>query len=211
MEADAVDLDKVELKDIKQALPTTTKAAQKQLPPEARDRQVFSERRVAQYVKGVSEKVRNDILHVINDGVANRTPRGKMVQQLLELDGHWNRDWRRIVETESQDLWQDGALIEELTQATPGEPIYMVGYGSPGACPVCKQQIINKVVRLFPVPPPDGGERIRDTYTDTAIWPGKSSVGHGREVWAAISRHPHCRCRWVRISMSEAHKRIQPA
>ena len=61
------------------------------------------------------------------------------------------------------------------------------------------RDIVGKVVRLLRKPPAGGNEKIDDPFTNIAIWPGKRSVGHSaKENWTAITRHPHCACRWTR-------------
>jgi len=213
LEARGQDPEALKLADIRQPLPASAKAASAIFKEAAlAARPAFNTERTAQYVTSASEKMRNDIKRVINDGLSQRKGRGQMAQELLELRGKWNRDWDRIVETESQDAFNDGYLASELDQADPGEPVYMVGKGAANACPVCRRDVVGRVVRLLPGPPEGGGEKIRDPHTDTAIWPGKSSVGHGaKESYAVITRHPWCCCRWARTYPEDIEFENTPA
>ena len=69
--------------------------------------------------------------------------------------------------------------------------------GAVGACKHCEKLIIGKQVTFTKKPPKT------DTYTGDVktVWMGTTNYGRRvSEYVAAIPLHPHCRCRWHRIS-----------
>lgn len=154
---------------------------------------------IGNYITGLNDDVRNDVRRILTDGLSQQKSVVDIERDLFDAHSNWNRDWRRIASTEAQNSYAEGHLVTEISMSEKDEPIYMIGASAVNACPTCQRDINGKVVRLLPEPPKSGEEYIDDPYTNTAIWLGKNSLGHGnKERWTAVTRHPHCACRWVR-------------
>jgi hypothetical protein len=115
----------------------------------------------------------------------------KLAQELFDLYGEQNRDWRRVAITELSMATNDAYLsgLEE------GEQV--VGMGAEGACKHCKQYVIGKQFTVLRKPPD------KETHaTDMKhVWAGKSNFGRRvAEFVPCVPMHPNCRCRWHRIS-----------
>jgi hypothetical protein len=200
MEARGVDPETVRPEDIKFVIPETLKATQELIATQAlKNVPAFNTAETGLYVTDINNRVQRDIMRIVNQGLREQITNKELATRLFLKRGDWNKDWDRIATTESQNAFNDGYLISQMDQAEEDEDTYMIGVGAAGACPICVRDIIGKVVKLTDGPPQeDGGDRIKDPYTDTAIWPGKTSVGvSAREEVAVITRHPWCRCRWT--------------
>jgi hypothetical protein len=115
----------------------------------------------------------------------------KLAQALFDKFGDHNRDWRRVAITELAFAANDAYL----SGCSEGDQL--IGMGAVGACKHCEKNIIGKVVTVRRKPPE------KPTYkTDMEeVWVGKTNYGNRvAEYVAAIPLHPHCRCRWHRIS-----------
>ena len=168
--------------------------------PEAEIALRFRVDNIANYITDINNNAKTSIKRILIDGLQQQKTSAEVARGLFEEHAALNRDWVRIAQTEMQNSFADGQLATELSDTEPGIKIYMIGVGSAGACKICFRDIIGKVVRLLPRAPGGGVDMIDDPYTNTVIWPGKSSIGHGaKEQWAAIVRHPHCACRWLRF------------
>lgn len=151
------------------------------------------------HVVDMNSRVKASVNNILIDGLQNQKTISEIERDLFDAHHKWNRDWSRIAHTEVQDSYSDGHMTTEVAMTPEDEPIYMIGMSAANACNICKRDIEGQVVRLLRKPPAGGNDKIDDPYTDTAIWIGKRSVGHSsKESWTAITRHPHCACRFVR-------------
>ncbi|MCK5642021.1 MAG: hypothetical protein KAJ19_14550, partial [Gammaproteobacteria bacterium] len=152
---------------------------------------------VAQKAVNMSDRVKNDIVDVLQQGLREGKSDWEIEQALREMnkdDGKWSKDWARISKTEIVDVRANMDMTESLDLAD-GSPVYKKGVGHPNACKLCKRDVINKIVRVLPKAP---DEDYKDPNADDFIWPGKSSIGYGaNDPVAVITRHPHCACRWA--------------
>lgn len=186
-------------KQLPKKFKVTTVAKKFSWNPDATVNLHFRVDNIADHVTDTNNKVKAGIKRVLSDGLQQQSSPKEIAGNLFGEFGKWNKDWERIANTEVQNSTVDGEMITELSDAKPGEDIYMIGAGSASACNICHRDVIGKVVKLLSAPPSGGDEGIDDSYTDTAIWPGKNSIGHGaKEKWTAIVRHPFCGCRLVR-------------
>lgn len=115
----------------------------------------------------------------------------KLAQELFDKFGDHNRDWRRVAITELAFAANDGYL----SGCEEGDTL--IGMGAVGACKHCENLIIGKQVTFTKNPP------MNDTFEGDikTVWVGKTNYGRRvAEYVAAIPLHPHCRCRWHRIS-----------
>jgi len=150
------------------------------------------------YLQNVSDNARSQIQKVLTQGVRDHTPKHKLYQNLWDLEEDINRDWDRVVRTETSYATSNGNLISQLRQEPDEEHIFMIGLSAPGACDSCDGLIHDRVVVLVEKPSDSDSIDI-DGKTYTAIWPGKTNFGRTvRNYWTTVPMHPYCRCLWTR-------------
>ena len=142
----------------------------------------------------INEDVRLDIKNTFLDGIKNQKSKTQISQELFDKLGHHNRDWRRIVETETVNISNLANILEDVQHAEEGEKVYFKRYEAGDACPIC--QSIDGIIALWVnTPLPD--DKIDDEYASIALWEGKESnsklgiIGTG-------TMHPHCRGAWIK-------------
>ena len=142
----------------------------------------------------VNEDIRIDIKNIFLDGTKNQKSKTQISQELFDKLGHHNRDWKRIVETETVNISNLASILEDVQNAEEGEKVYFRRYEAGDACPIC--QSIDGIIALWVnTPLPD--DKIDDEYASIALWEGKESnsklgiVGTG-------TMHPHCRGAWIK-------------
>jgi hypothetical protein len=121
---------------------------------------------------------------------------GTLERRLLERFGQLNRDWRRIVLTESAFAVQNGALAS----VDPADGWIATWIAAPNACPYCLAQS----KRRFKVVAADAPRK----NGDTEVWVGKSNWGRSAHLhtkdgdtrtkaelyWPCCPAHPNCAC-----------------
>lgn len=142
----------------------------------------------------VNEDIRIDIKNIFLDGIKNKKSKTQISQELFDKFGHHNRDWKRIVETETVNISNLASILEDVQNAEEGEKVYFKRYEAGDACPIC--QSIDGIIALWVnTPLPD--DKIDDEYASIALWEGKESnsklgiIGTG-------TMHPHCRGSWIK-------------
>ena len=151
------------------------------------------------YIQNVSDRARGKIQSIIVEGAKAHRSKGEIYQDLWDSEVDLNRDWDRVVVTETAMAANNGLLISELRSTPEEEDIFMKGISAPDRCPACGRLVDGKVVVLVSEPPDEGDKATVDGKTYTAIWPGKSNVGRSaKNYWAGITIHPYCRCSWSR-------------
>lgn len=203
LEKEGTDVEKLTLKDVRRYLPKKAKFldVQKQMKwrPEAAANLKYRIDNLGNYITSLNDDMRADIKGILIEGLAQQKDVGEIERDLFDAHSEWNRDWKRIAMTETQNSVTDGHMVHEISMSEKGELMYMIGVSGGKACKICLRDINNKVVRLLPKPPAGGNEYIDDPYTNAAIWVGKNSIGHtAKETWTCVTRHPHCGCRFVR-------------
>lgn len=150
------------------------------------------------FVTDASERLKSNISKKVLEGIRDGKSAGEVEKELRPMDkagAEWNKDWRRIAQTEMATVRSDMHLAEVI--AIGKGSAYMIGVGGDDACETCKRDVIGKVVKLLAERPSTDDEIIEDDHTDTAIWVGKRSIGFGpQDARSAVPRHPHCACRW---------------
>lgn len=139
----------------------------------------------------ISAKHMAGVRQLVMQAKKERWSAAKLAQALFDRFGDHNRDWRRVAITELAFVANDAYL----SGCTEGDDL--IGMGSVGACKHCANIIIGHQVTFRSAPP------VKDTFdTDmNQVWVGKTNYGRRvAEYTAAIPMHPHCRCRWHRIS-----------
>jgi hypothetical protein len=154
----------------------------------------FATQNAGAMIVDLSQRQYKKIHDVIQNSIVLRKTPEELSMVLFDEFGDWNRDWRRIAETEIGNSQNNGQLLTELERREPDEVIFMQGVSSAEACPWCLNKVDGQVVVLLDMPPDGGGDTLKikgETYT--AIWPGKSNYGRSRQNWwvAAGTQHPH--------------------
>jgi len=158
----------------------------------------IAERLTGQYITDINERTRSKINQIITNGIRQKKYKYEIFQDLWEQSGVINRDWERIIQTETAMNANNGIWMTTL-RASEDEHVFMRGISSPDACPYCKKLIDNKMVVLKESAPSGGSDKIKiEGKTYPIIWPGKSNYGRKpANYWTAVILHPHCRCSWA--------------
>jgi hypothetical protein len=139
----------------------------------------------------ISAKHMAGVRQLVMQAKKERWSAAKLAQALFDKFGDHNRDWRRVAITElafaANDAYLSGCSEEDT----------LIGMGAVGACKHCSNIIIGKKFTFRSEPP----ERNSYTTDMKEVWVGKTNYGNRvAEYVAAIPLHPHCRCRYHRIS-----------
>jgi len=179
--------------------------------------QVSAGRLVADLTHGTRSKLQKILIDAERARIATghiRYQGAPLQQALSDAFGDLNRDWRRVVVTETAINGSDGFLLA----TTPGESVRWLAH--PGCCDYCKSQD-GKTFLVVPA---------HQTHKDpdTMVWAGKHLMNVGRAiakkkrvdgiglidrdpdelVVPAIPAHPICRCNWVKqIELTDAQKK----
>lgn len=152
------------------------------------------------YVQGFADHMRGVLTQQIVNATRARMDQGELARRLFDTFAGFNRDWRLIAVTETNQNHNNGVLAG----VADGE--YVVGQSYPDACRWCKENIHGRVMRKVAAP---AGPRDRRDW-DKEIWVGKSNFGRSQhpldrtgrvrkdhELWKpAPIGHPGCRCYW---------------
>ena len=68
----------------------------------------------------VNEDIRIDIKNIFLDGIKNQKSKTQISQELFDKFGHHNRDWKRIVETETINISNLASILEDVQNAEEG-------------------------------------------------------------------------------------------
>lgn len=145
----------------------------------------------ADKVQEVDDRHRAGIKQMVIRAKKERWHPTRLAQELFDLYGEQNRDWRRVAITELAMAASD-AYLSELDE---GEQV--IGMGNADACKHCKTLVIGQQFTVLRNPPSE------ETYdTDMKqVWAGKTNYGRRVATYRpCIPMHPLCRCRWHRIS-----------
>ncbi len=161
------------------------------------DRIAVEEQLSGIYLQNITDRARSKVQEIIVNGTREGKPKYRIWQDLWDQEEDINRDWDRVIRTETSYGETNGLLISQLRMEPEEEYIYMKGISAPGACPSCIRLIHDKVVVLR-----DSDEKDKITIDGKeyqVIWPGKSNYGRSvRNYWSCIPLHPYCRCVWSR-------------
>ena len=166
------------------------------------DMRAVSEQGAGIYLQNVTEGMRGKIQTILVEGVKAKKPNYKVFQDLWDSEVDLNRDWDRVIRTETAYASNNGLLISQLRMEPEEEYIFMKGITAPDACNYCQRFISDKVVVLLQEAPASGDIIKVEGVGYPAIWPGKSNYGRKAiNYWVATVMHPYCRCSWTRWYM----------
>ena len=162
------------------------------------DRIEIEQRATGIYLQNITDRARSKIQTIIIEGTKQRKRPSKVFQDLWDQEEDINRDWDRVVKTETSYGTTNGLLISQLRQEPEEEHIFMKGISSPNACRHCLRLINEQVVVLKDTPTETGRITIEGVEYEV-IWPEKSNYGRkSANYWPCIPLHPYCRCAWTR-------------
>ena len=163
------------------------------------DRLEFARDNVGNYISSVGADVVKKIKEVYYQAVTGKKDKGAISQELFDWFGDLNRNYERIVKTESNNITNRELIREGLRGAADGEPVYFKRYeGSANICPFCRDA--NGVIARWSDKPMED-ERCDDGIASVWIWDGKTNYGRNRAQWwySAESFHPNCQGIWERF------------
>jgi hypothetical protein len=149
---------------------------------------------VSQKVTRVNNAVKDEIKDVILNGIVEKRSRSQVSLDLFNKLGCWNKDWKRVVNTEMVNTSNLAGILEEVRQSPEGGKIYFKRVEMPNCCEKCAS--VNGRIALWS-DTPLSDERIKDNYADIALWDGKPQK-KGETVLVTGALHPYCRGEWVR-------------
>ena len=171
----------------------------------------MSEQNAGIYLQGVNDRMRSKIQSILIEGTKSKKAGYKVFQDLWDSEVDLNRDWDRVIRTETAYSTNNGLLISQL-RTSEEEHIFMKGISAPDACPHCLRLISEKVVVLLEGFPEGGSDKITiDKKEYSVIWPGKSNYGRkSADYWTCAPLHPYCRCSWNEwfVEIEEAEIKI---
>lgn len=162
------------------------------------DRLELARDNVGNYISSVGADVVKKIKEVYYQAVTGKKDKGVISQELFDRFGDLNRNYERIVKTESNNITNRELIREGLRGGADGEPVYFKRYeGSANICPFCRDA--NGVIARWSDKPMDN-DQCDDGTASVWIWDGKSNFGRkGSQMWyAAESFHPNCQGIWER-------------
>ena len=144
-----------------------------------------------------SAAIKADIQQILIDGVKGRKSKGQVSQAIFDRMTGANRDFQRIADTEIQNASNNSFLLDEASNAEPGEKVYFqrIEKIDANTCNFCKK--MHGVVVLWSDHPLGDKDKIDDPIAEYAIWDGKDWDGK-KEMVANGVFHPYCRGVWVR-------------
>lgn len=116
-------------------------------------------------------------------GVALRRTNKEIISELGHRMDVWNHDWNRIVETEMNNIFQEGRAVEIAKKHGEDAIVYKDVYA--GACRHCIEKYLTNGY----------GSKPRTFKLKDLIANG-TNIGKKVKEWVATlwSLHPHCRC-----------------
>jgi len=155
----------------------------------------------ANYIKHISDDMRFEIRRVLINGQLAKKSNHEVSQELFDKFGDANKQWDRVIETESVNIANDQYVAEFVDNAEPDEKVYFVRheFADDRTCSFCMQAVAKPIIALY-VSTPLQDDAINDEYASIAIWPGKSNFGLKKDEWRwpMGSIHPRCRGGWDR-------------
>lgn len=158
-------------------------------------------------VQGITEKARLALRDELSTAAMEHLPASKLQQRLFEKFSVQNRDWRRVVLTETAM----GVQNARLASVDPKDGWEAVWSAGPKACPFCKKQHH----RRFKVIDPEDQLKYSG---QNEVWSGKTNFGRSSSLytkdgvkrteaqlwWPTLPAHPNCQCQWTLVRSKKA-------
>lgn len=163
------------------------------------------------HIKGFGEKIKEDIRAAISaeemnllqqqerakaervlheeilDGTLAKRSVKKISSRIADRMQAWNRDWSRIVETESQDVYNLGRAVNMMSEDADPIVYFQV---FPGACRHCIRLYLTRGIGSRP-----------KTFRLSELMANGTNYGLKSSEWKPTVHpvHPYCRCEIVRL------------
>ena len=137
------------------------------------------------------DNLKNDIKGVLLEGIRNKQSKSEASQALFDKLGQHNRNWKRIVETESVNTQNLASVLNDVASTPKGKKIYFKRYEMADACDACKA--IDGTIALWSE---SAKEDADDPYAIQVLWDGKE-CDVKRGIVGIGTMHPHCRGTWM--------------
>lgn len=159
----------------------------------------LARRRTYTHIKGLGERMKGDVNNIINDksreqyekiisqeierGVVDRKTMSSIVLEIGNRTENWNKDWGRIVETEYNNIFQQGRSEQILEESGADTLVFKETYQS--ACKHCIRLHLTNGIGSEP-----------RVYKMSEVIANGSNFGKKPENWSITidSVHPFCRC-----------------
>lgn len=157
------------------------------LSPEERARYNIAKQNTYNSLKFNTEKQKAQITSIISDEMKSGVEKRKSLKSIVSEIGHkakdWQRDWGRIVDTEYNNIFQEGRA--ETIRNKKGDRALVFKDVYSGACKHCIKFYLTNGIGSKP--------RI---FTLEELEANGSNVGKKQSDWKPTisSTHPHCRC-----------------
>ena len=139
-----------------------------------------------------TETLKSDIKDVLLEGIRNKQSKSEVSQALFDKLGQHNRNWKRIVETESVNTQNLASILDDVASTPKGKKIYFKRYEMADACDACKA--IDGTIALWSE---SAKEDVDDPYASQVLWDGKE-CDIKRGIVGIGTMHPHCRGTWIK-------------
>lgn len=153
------------------------------------------ERVIANHITNVNEDTRNQIRDTINYGLLTNQPKSEISQNLFDRFGKLNKDWQKVIDTETVNVFNESFVQSQVKDRQPGEKVYFkrVEINDKVTCKFCKKATEKDVIALY-VDEPRNDDKINDEYASIAIWDSKSNAGKSQSEWTWPMGvvHPYC-------------------
>lgn len=122
----------------------------------------------------------------LKEGVSQKKTVREIANTISEKTGDWNRDFDRIIETASQNAFEQGkvAELERKYEGTDKDPLYYKQV-FPSACKHCIRLYLTNGIGSQPI-----------IFKLSEIKANGSNIGRKQDDWLATidALHPFCRC-----------------
>ena len=131
----------------------------------------------------LEENKKNIISETISEGIKNRKSIASVVSDLGHRTGEWDRDWKRIVVTEMQNIYEQGRASEIIRKY--GDEALCWKHTFDAACRHCLKLHLTQGVGSEPI-----------IFKLSTLIQNGTNIGRKVDDWKAVlgTNHPYCRC-----------------
>jgi len=159
------------------------------VPLDKEEKRRYDIARVRSYshLKGYSGKQKERITSIISDKISEGFEKRKTLKGIISEIGHasdmWNKDWGRIVDTEYNNIFQQGRA--EAIKEKSGKDAIVFKDVYDGACKHCIKAYLTAGIGSEP-----------KIFKLSELQANGTNIGKKVADWQPVvsSMHPHCRC-----------------
>jgi L-rhamnose mutarotase len=156
----------------------------------------FYRMNLANHIQNVNDNLKDQIRNTITHGMISGKSNHEISQELFDKFGDANKQWDRVIETESGNIQSAEYINGILADSEPGAKTYFIRreFIDDRTCSFCAQAVNKPVIALW-VESPLSDDQIKDPVASIAIWAGKTNIGRQRDEWWWPEATAHARCR----------------